>query len=158
MKLKNNISNLKITNTIKTKVDKNILPLYGNQWIPLGIKTTLQERIRICSEFDQYCNGGSICHLNLETDIKDEETAWNLFNYVTDNDVKYFAFTGKISQDKNNHLFYGNNCPECGKPKISEFSRIVGFYTKTAAWSRERKEEFAMREWDNRDTISKDIA
>lgn len=34
------------------------LPLYGNQWIPLGIKTTLKERIRICSLFDSYCNGG----------------------------------------------------------------------------------------------------
>ena len=27
------------------------LPLYGNQWIPLGIKTTLQERIRIAAAF-----------------------------------------------------------------------------------------------------------
>ena len=34
------------------------LPLYGNQFIPIGIKTTLQERIRIASEFDGYCNGG----------------------------------------------------------------------------------------------------
>ena len=40
--------------------DANIydLPLYGNQFIPLGIKTTLQERIRIAAEFDRYCNGG----------------------------------------------------------------------------------------------------
>ena len=28
------------------------LPLYGNQFIPLGIKTTLQERVRIASMFD----------------------------------------------------------------------------------------------------------
>lgn len=34
------------------------LPLYGNQFIPLGIKTTLQERIKIASRFDGYCNGG----------------------------------------------------------------------------------------------------
>lgn len=34
------------------------LPLYGNQFIPLGIKTTLVERIRIASLFDSYCNGG----------------------------------------------------------------------------------------------------
>ena len=30
------------------------LPLYGNQFIPLGIKTTGQERVRIASEFDGY--------------------------------------------------------------------------------------------------------
>ena len=40
------------------------LPLYGNQFIPLGIKTTLQERVRIASLFDSYCNGGSIAHIN----------------------------------------------------------------------------------------------
>lgn len=34
------------------------LPLYGNQFIPIGIKTTLHERIKIASEFDGYCNGG----------------------------------------------------------------------------------------------------
>lgn len=34
------------------------LPLYGNQFIPLGIKTTLQERIRIAAMFDGFCNGG----------------------------------------------------------------------------------------------------
>ena len=38
------------------------LPLYGNQFIPLGIKTTGQERVRIASEFDGYCSGGSILH------------------------------------------------------------------------------------------------
>lgn len=34
------------------------LPLYGNQFIPLGIQATLQERIKIASKFDKYCNGG----------------------------------------------------------------------------------------------------
>lgn len=129
------------------------LPLYGNQWIPLGIKTTIQERIKICSKFDAYCDGGSICHLNLDSAIPTKELAWDLLNYVADQGVKYFAFTGKISQDEDNHLFYGETCPECGKPKVAEFARIVGFYTKTASWSKERKAEFAMRVWDNQDTI-----
>ena len=129
------------------------LPLYSNQWIGLGIKTTLQERIRICSAFDSYCDGGSICHINLETSIDSKKTAWDLLNYVTDQGVKYFAFTGKISQDEDNHVFYGNTCPECGKPKIAEFARIVGFYTKTATWSKERKAEFNLRKWDTNKTI-----
>ena len=42
------------------------LPLYGNQFIPLGIQTTGQERVRIASEFDSYCNGGSILHYNID--------------------------------------------------------------------------------------------
>ena len=136
----------------KKKVNKE-LPLYGNQWIPLGIRTTIQERIKICSKFDAYCDGGSICHINLDSAIPTKALAWDLLNYVTDQGVKYFAFTGKISQDEDNHLFYGSTCPECGKPKVAEFARVVGFYTATASWSQERKDEFAMRVWDNQDTI-----
>ena len=72
------------------------LPLYGNQWIPLGIKTTLQERVKICSAFDGFCNGGSILHANLETHLENEKIAWDLLNYITDQGVTYFAFTTKI--------------------------------------------------------------
>ena len=125
------------------------LPLYGNQWIPLGIKTSLQDRVAICALIDKYCDGGSICHINLETPIKDFKTAWKMLNYVTDMGLKYFAFTGKISQCDNYHLFYGNVCPECGEEKTAEFARIVGFYTKTATWNSKRKAEFALRKWDN---------
>ena len=123
------------------------LPLQGNQWIPLGIKTTLKERIRICSAFDNLCNGGSILHVNLDAPIENEEEAWDLLNYITDQGVTYFAFNGKLSSDDNGHLFYGNICPECGAPKTAEYTRTVGFYTKTDTWSKERKEEYKMRDW-----------
>ena len=123
------------------------LPLYGNQWIPLGIKTSIKERIKICSTFDNYCNGGSICHINVDKPIENEEAAWDLLNYITNQGVTYFAFNGKISADDNGHLFYGDFCPECGSKKTSEFTRTVGFYTKTASWSKERKNEYKLREW-----------
>ena len=123
------------------------MPLRGNQWIPLGIKTTLQERIRICSAFDNYCNGGSICHINVDKPISDEQTAYDLLNYITDKGVTYFAFNGKLSSDDNGHLFYGDYCPECGAEKTAEYTRTVGFYTKVASWSKERKEEYKLREW-----------
>ena len=34
------------------------LPLYGNQWIPLGVKCTLDEKIKLSAELDKACNGG----------------------------------------------------------------------------------------------------
>lgn len=34
------------------------LPLYGNQWIPLGIKTTLHEKIKLSAILDKACSGG----------------------------------------------------------------------------------------------------
>lgn len=123
------------------------LPLYGNQWIPLGIPASLKDRIDICSRFDNYCNGGSICHINLDAPFSTEEQAWDMLNYITEKGVTYFAFNGKMCTDNNGHLFYGSVCPECGAPKIAEYTRTVGFYTKTATWSQERKAEYEMREW-----------
>lgn len=102
------------------------LPLYGNQFIPLGIKTTLQERIRIASLFDSFCNGGSILHVNVETPFKTFEQAWDLTNYIADQGVTYFAFNTKIQSCKHNHAFFGTVCPECGNPVETEYSRIVG--------------------------------
>ena len=101
------------------------LPLYGNQFIPLGIKTTLQERIRIAAEFDSYCNGGSILHCNVDAPFDSFEKAWKMVNYIADQHLTYFAFNTKIQCCENNHAFYGTICPVCGKPVDSEYTRIV---------------------------------
>ena len=105
------------------------LPLYGNQFIPLGIKTTLKERIRIASLFDSYCNGGSIAH-------------------IAEQGLTYFAFNTKIQACKQNHAFYGKKCPVCGGDVHTEYTRIVGFYVPIKTWSEARKKEFKMREWE----------
>ena len=123
------------------------LPLYGNQFIPLGIKTTGQERVRIASEFDGYCSGGSILHYNIDAPFDSFEKAWKMVNYIADQGVTYFAFNTKIQACKNNHAFYGNICPVCGEPVETEFTRIVGFYTPVRTYSKELKAEFEMRRW-----------
>lgn len=125
------------------------LPLYGNQFIPLGIKTTMQERIRIASLFDSYCNGGSIAHINIEAPHKSFESAWEMVNYIASQGLTYFAFNTKIQVCEHNHAFFGQTCPECGGPVAGEYTRIVGFYTPIKTWSKERKSEYALREWEN---------
>lgn len=123
------------------------LPLYGNQWIPLGIKASIAERTKICASFDSYCNGGSIEHINIDTYFDSFDKAWHMLNWVAQQGVTYFAFNGKVSQCKNHHSFYGKICPECGEPVQIEYTRTVGFYTPTNTWSKERKAEYKMREW-----------
>ena len=123
------------------------LPLYGNQFMPLGIKTTMQERIRVAALFDGFCNGGSILHCNLEAPFSNFEQAWNMFNYISDQGVTYFAFNNKIQACKNNHAFFGKVCPECGEPVHTEYSRIVGFFVPVKTYSKERKAEYNLREW-----------
>lgn len=132
----------------------NDLPMLGNQFIPLGIKTTLNERIRIASMFDGFCNGGSILHINIDAPFNNFDTAWKMFLYVVHQGVTYFAFNPKIYSCKNNHAFYDKTCPKCGNAIHTVWSRIVGFFTPEVTYSKERKEEFNMRLWEN---INKDI-
>lgn len=127
--------------------EKYELPLYGNQWIPLGVKTTLQEKVRLSAILDKACSGGSISHINLDAPLENFETAWNLLNYVADQGVVYFAFCLRISTCENNHGFYGDICPYCGNPVKTTWQRIVGFLTPEVTYSKERKAEFAKRDW-----------
>ena len=129
------------------------LPLYGNQWIPLGVKTTLQEKIRLSAILDKACSGGSIAHINLDAPLTDFDTAWNLLNYVADQGVVYFAFCVRISSCENNHGFYGDTCPYCGGKVKTTWQRIVGFLTPTDTYSKERKAEFAKRDWFDLDRM-----
>lgn len=125
------------------------LPLYGNQFLPLGIKASLQERVRIAALFDGFCNGGSILHVNIDAPFNNPETAWEMLNYIADQGVTYFAFNTKIQACKRNHAFYGKTCPVCGEPVETEYTRIVGFYTPVKTYSKERKAEFKLRQWED---------
>lgn len=127
--------------------EKYELPLYGNQWIPLGVKTTLKEKVTLSAALDKACNGGSIAHINLDTPFTDFDAAWKMLNYVADAGVVYFAFCTRISACESNHGFYGDVCPICGKPKVTTYQRVVGFLTPEKTYSKERKEEFKMRDW-----------
>lgn len=130
------------------------LPLYGNQFLPLGIKATLQERIRVASMFDAFCNGGSILHINIDAPFNNAETAWEMLNYVADKGVTYFAFNTKIQACKHNHAFYGSVCPVCGEGVSTEYTRIVGFFVPFKSYSKERSEEVKLREWADINSFS----
>ena len=130
------------------------LPLYGNQWIPLGVKTTIAEKVKLSAILDEACSGGSIAHINIEAPFSNFDTAWNMLNYVADAGVTYFAFNLRISACEHNHGFYGNICPICGKPVVTTYQRIVGFLTPERTYSKERKEEYRMRDWFDLNAMS----
>ena len=124
------------------------LPLYGNQFMPLGVKSTLQERVRVQALFDGFCNGGSILHANIDAPFNNYETARKMVEYVADQGVTYFAFNTKIQACADNHGFYGTTCPICGKPIATEYTRVVGFLVPINTWTRERKAEYQLRRWE----------
>lgn len=127
--------------------EKYELPLYGNQWIPLGVKTSIDEKIKLSAILDKACNGGSIAHINIDAPFNNFDTAWKMLNKVADAGVVYFAFCTRISACENNHGFYGDICPICGNEKVTTYQRVVGFLTPEKTYSKERKAEFKMRDW-----------
>lgn len=123
------------------------LPLYGNQFMPLGIKATLDERVRVQSMFDAFCNGGSILHVNIDAPFDSFDKAWDVAHRIADAGVTYFAFNPRIQACESNHGFYGTKCPTCGGDVATEFTRVVGFFTPVNTWSKARKDEYSMRQW-----------
>lgn len=136
--------------------EKYELPLYGNQHIPLGVKTSIAERAKTCGVLDEALNGGSILHASIDAPFNTFDTAWDMLNYIADMGVPYFAFNTRISACENNHGFYGDTCPKCGKPKVTTYQRIVGFLVAEKTYSKERKAEFVLRDWMDLNNASKD--
>ena len=121
--------------------------IYSNQWIPLMEKCTIQEKIRLGAILDKECGGGQISHVNIQAPFVNEEQAWNLLNQIAKAGVIYFAYNIKISVCENEHGFIGETCPDCGKPVVDTYQRIVGYLVPSKAYSKERKAEFDKRMW-----------
>ena len=130
------------------------LPLYGNQFIPLGIKTTIQERIKIAAAFDSYCSGGSILHISTSAPFDSYEKAREMIEYIADAGVTYYAFNHRIQTCHYGHAFFGTKCPVCGGEVETEYTRIVGFYTAINTWSKPRREEYHMRQYKDLNEFS----
>lgn len=124
------------------------LPIYGNQFMPLGIKSTMQERVRVQALFDSYCSGGSILHFNTSAPFANFETAYDMTCYIADAGVTYFAYVNKIQACKHNHAFFGKICPKCGGEAATEYVKVVGFYTPVSSWTADRKKEYKLRQWE----------
>ena len=132
-------------NLLYEKKDKEI---YSNQWIPLSVKCTIKEKLRLSSILDIKCSGGSIAHINLEQNFPNTDVAWEMLNKIAQSGVIYFAFNTKINECKNHHGFVGSDrCPECGEEVMDTYQRIVGFLQPVRSYSSARKKEFSTRQW-----------
>lgn len=124
--------------------------IYSNQWIPLSVKCTIQEKLRTAAILDSKCSGGAIAHINLESNFPNTDSAWKMLNKIAQSGVIYFAFNTRINECKNHHGFVGqDHCPECGEPVYDTYQRIVGYLVPTRSYSKDRFREFTTREWYN---------
>lgn len=122
--------------------------IYSNQWIPLSEKCTIKEKLRLSSILDAKCSGGAIAHINLEKNFPNKDVAWDMLNMIARNKTFYFAFNTRINECENHHGFVGTDiCPQCGKPVMDTYQRIVGFLEPRRSYSKDRKKEFDTRRW-----------
>lgn len=122
--------------------------IYSNQWIPLSAQCSIQEKLNLCRILDKKCSGGSIAHINLESNFSNTDVAWDMLNHIAESGVIYFAFNTRINECENHHGFVGTDtCPTCGLKTFDTYQRIVGYLVPTRAYSKDRFREFTSREW-----------
>ncbi len=100
--------------------------------------------------FDKHFTGGAICHINVESRIKDKEKIKNLIRETAKCGVIYSAINYNLQECEEGHMTVGrkNICSICGKPIINNYSRVVGFVTNTKNWHKVRREEdYPNRQW-----------
>lgn len=117
--------------------------LYSNQFIPLNKRCNLLDRINLSSIMDQYCSGGSIMAITVDSKIN-ADSMRDIASAIIEQGVKYFSFNYEINQCKDCHsIFVGRvkTCPECNSENIDKFERVVGFCVKKTSWSKVRQEE-----------------
>lgn len=117
--------------------------MYSNQFIPLSKRCNLLDRIKLSSEMDRYCSGGSILHITTDNKMS-LETMKDVVCSIIESGVKYFAFNYEINKCLEcNNIFIGktNTCLKCESENIEKYMRVVGFLTKKDSWSDARRNE-----------------
>lgn len=117
--------------------------LYANQFVPLHKRCNMLQRIQLQAEYDKYCSGGSILHLNVDQKI-DVDKMKNLVEAVIKTGTKYFALNYNIYQCNDcNGITVGTTsaCEHCQSENIDRFLRVVGFITKVKDWIPSRATE-----------------
>lgn len=107
---------------------QNEYNLYSNQFIPLIANADLFDRIKLQGLFDSHFSGGSICHLNVETQITDVKDMEDLIRVAAKKGVVYFAINYVLSQCANGHMSVtnGDKCLVCGESIMDKYTRVVG--------------------------------
>ena len=119
----------------------NQYEIYSNQFIPLVTEADLLDRIKLQGIFDKHFSGGAICHLNVETRIKDSNQIVELIKAAAKQGVVYFAINYVLAECENGHMTVTRTgiCEICGGHIVNEYSRVVGFLTKTSSWNETRR-------------------
>jgi ribonucleoside-triphosphate reductase (formate) len=94
-----------------------------------------------------YLDGGSACHINLESHL-DKSQYKAILLYAAQVGCKYFTFNVPNCECEDCHFIAKQpftKCPKCGSERVSLWDRIIGYLTKVKNWSKGRQIEFKTR-------------
>lgn len=116
-------------------------PLYANQFVPLWEDVTLREKFEREGKLASQLTGGGIIHFSLGERLTPKQ-AYNIIEDAVKYSCEYFALNPTYSKCEKGHYIFGKHeyCPIDGSPIVSALSRVVGFFTETTNWSKEKRE------------------
>ena len=101
------------------------------------------ERIKLQGMFDSDFSGGSIMHINCDTQIQDYHDIMKLIEVAVKKGVVYHAINYNLQKCEDGHMSVGKNetCPVCGKSITDNYIRVVGFIVNVKNFHKVRREE-----------------
>lgn len=134
------------TNTMAL-INRDYRDFYSNQFVPLEFPISLKERIDIEGKFSDRLTGGSMCFINLDA-VMDEEQSLALHKYVYNNSmINQWCPNYGWSVCEKNHSNIGDHeeCPNCGSHKIEHYERVVGYFVNRENVNKAREIEMLNR-------------
>jgi len=134
------------TNTM-AKLNRDCVEFYSNQFVPLEFPISLKERIEIEGRFSDKLTGGSMCFINLDG-MMDEQQSIALHRYVYENSmINQWCPNYGWSVCDSKHMNVGDHghCPECGSINMQHFERVVGYLVNREHVNKAREVEMLNR-------------
>ena len=135
------------TNTM-AKLNKDGRTFYSNQFVPLDLPVPIDERIKIEGIFSDKLTGGSMCFINIDS-MMDEEQSLLLHKYIYNNSMinQWCLNYGWTYCEECSHLVVGerDHCGECESLKVKYFERVVGYLVSRDIVNRGREIEMLNR-------------
>lgn len=123
-------------------------PFYTNSThLPVNYTDDIFEMLDLQDEIQTKYTGGTVVHLYVGEEIKDQAALKSLIKKICTNyRLPYFTITPTFSVCPDCGYLPGKveKCPKCGK-ECEVYSRIVGYLRPVNQWNNGKKEEFNLR-------------
>ena len=132
----------------------NFPSMYANQFVPTWEKATIKEKFTTEGKYDMYLNGGSVCHIQIGSDITSSQAKQIICESVKAG-CEHFALNAVYSRCKECgevQKARWEECPHCHSKNVEHLSRVVGFFVVMENVNKTRREN----DWMKRKFISKE--